>query len=111
MPSSARLAITTRTTSCPAAIPHVSSTVPRPDTLTLAAPVDLGRRGGGSARLALPLAPMYGKMRRMYQLLLFGAVGAGTLAIFIGLRLARHIARPLAHMTHVAEHIAAGDFE
>jgi len=62
-------------------------------------------------RLELPLVPMASRMRQLHLLLLAGTAGAGLLAVLVGFILTRHIARPLAHMTEVAEKIAGGDFD
>jgi len=82
-----------------------------PDTITLTAFLRLSGVGPATARLALPLAPVYEQTRRVRTLLAVGAVGAGLLALLVALALARYLARPLQHMTEVAERIAAGDLD
>jgi signal transduction histidine kinase len=83
---------------------------PLDDTVTVRLPVRLGSRGPATARLALPLNPVRAKLRQMSGLLIVTACGAMVLAIGISLFLAKRIARPVEQMTHVAERIAAGDF-
>jgi len=81
------------------------------DTLALPVAVDLGARGMGRVRLALPMEPAYAQARRINGLLALGAVAGGALALGVGIMLARRLARPLVLMTRAAEAIAGGDFE
>jgi len=90
---------------------RLQSYMPLNETVTVRWPVRLGRLGPATARLALPIGPVRRQLQRLYALLLGTGIAASLLAVWLGVRLSRRIARPIEAMTAGAERIAAGDFE
>ena len=85
--------------------------VPLENTVTLRLPLQLGRRGDATIRLALPIEPVRRQMALVSRRLALATAGALALVGVMSLWLSRRIARPLEDMTRVAERIAAGDFD